>query len=148
MIRRLRTDVSIDVSSPHRRPRVLLADDHPLILGSFHRLLKKSCTLIGTASTGTQAVEAALRLRPDVLVVDLMFSDVNGLEVCRRVRQAAPETDVVIVTAFDDMQIRNVALQSGAAAYVAKHSVPGTLDDIIQRIFAERQRIQSPATQT
>ena len=132
--------MSIDGSPLHRRPRVLLADDHPLILDSFHTLLKKTCTLIGTASSGADAVEAALRLRPDVLVVDLMFSDVNGLEVCRRVRQAAPETDVVIVTAFDDMQIRKVALQAGAAAFVAKHSAPGTLDDLIQRIFANRQR--------
>jgi len=138
--------VSIDGSPPNRRPRVLLADDHPLIQASFSRLLKKTCTLIGTVSSGALAVEAALRLRPDVLVVDLMFSDVNGLEVCRRVRQAAPETDVVIVTAFDDMQIRNVALQSGAAAFIAKHSASGTLDDIIQRVFADRN--PSPVTGT
>jgi len=118
---------------------VLVADDHPLILASFNRLLKKSCTLIGTASSGEQAFEATVRLRPDVLVLDLMFADVNGLEVCRLVKQAAPETDVVIVTAFDDMQIRQVALDAGAAAYIAKHSAPGTLDDVIQKIFAERQ---------
>lgn len=130
-----------DGSLPHRRPRVLLADDHPLILAGFHRLLKHTCTLIGTASSGTAAIEAVLRLRPDVVIVDLMFADVNGLEVCRRVRQAVPETHVVIATAFDDMQIRQVALQAGAAAFVAKHSAPGTLDDIIQRIFARRQSV-------
>jgi len=118
---------------------VLLADDHPLILASFNRLLKRSCNLVGTASTGEHAVEAAVRLRPDILVLDLMFSDVNGLEVCRRVKQAAPETDVVIVTAFDDMQIRNVALQAGATAFVAKHSAPGTLDALLQEIFAGRR---------
>ena len=140
MMRTLRADVSVDGSLPHRRPRVLLADDHPLILASFNRLLKHSCNLIGTASSGENAITATLRLRPDILVVDLMFSDVNGLEVCRRVKQEAAGTDVVIVTAFDDMQIRQVALHAGAAAFVAKHSAPGTLEDIIQRIFAERQR--------
>lgn len=138
----------VEGSPLHLRPRVLLADDHPLILLGFHKLLKRSCTLIGTASSGTHAIEATLRLRPDVLVVDLMFSDVNGLDVCRRVKQAAPETDVVIVTAFDDMQIRQVALQIGAAAFVAKHSAPGTLAEIIQRVFTGRRRPALPVTGT
>lgn len=127
---------------------MLLADDHPLILVGFHRLLKKSCTLIGTATSGAHAIEATLRLQPDVLVVDLMFSDINGLDVCRRVKQAAPETEVLIVTAFDDMQIRQVALQAGAAAFVAKHSAPSTLADIIQHLFTERQRALLPVTGT
>jgi len=55
---------------------------------------------------------------------------------------------VVIATAFDDMQIRQVALQAGAAAFVVKHSAPGTLADIIRHIFTERQRALLPVTGT
>ena len=122
------------------RPRVLLADDHPSVLVGFGRLLDPSCELVGTVSSGQDAVDTAIRLRPDILVVDLMMPDVDGLEVCRRVKRAVPETAVIIVTAFDDTHVESVALQAGAAAFVPKHSAAGTLDLTIQRIFAEGLR--------
>jgi two-component system, NarL family, response regulator DevR len=66
--------------------------------------------------------------------------DLDGLDVCRRVKQSAPETDVVIVTAFDDGHVEAIAIQDGASAFVPKHSAAATLERTIQRIFAERQQ--------
>lgn len=122
---------------PAHRPRVVLADDHPSVLVAFGRLLRPSCDVVASVPNGRAAVEAVGTLRPDVLVVDLMMPDLDGLEVCRRVKETAPDTAVVIVTAFDDTEVQTVALKDGAAAFVPKHSVPGTLERTIQQIFAD-----------
>jgi two-component system response regulator HydG len=71
-----------------------------------------------------------------------MLPDVDGLEVCRKVKQTAPETDVIIVTAFDDPHVQAVAMQDGASAFVPKHSAAATLENTILRLFAERQHNQ------
>ncbi|HEX6899399.1 MAG TPA: response regulator transcription factor [Thermoanaerobaculia bacterium] len=121
------------------RPRVVLADDHPHVLSAFGRLLGFSCEVVARVSNGHDAIEAVMTLRPDILVVDLMMPDLNGLEVCRRVKHAAPETAVVIVTAFDDAEMQKVALTAGASAFIPKHAVVDTLEHTVQQIFAERQ---------
>jgi DNA-binding NarL/FixJ family response regulator len=120
-----------------RRPRIVIADDHPSVLDAFCRMLQGGCEIVATAPGGNAAVEAVTRLRPDVLIVDLMMPDIDGLEVCRRVKLAVPQTAVIIVTAFDDADVKAVALQNGAAAYVPKQEAARTLEQAIQRIFRE-----------
>ena len=83
-------------------------------------------------------MDAVGTLRPDVLVIDLMMPGPDGLEVCRKVKELMPEIAVVIVTAFDDMDVQTIALQGGASAFVPKHAAPASLERTIQRIFAER----------
>jgi DNA-binding NarL/FixJ family response regulator len=126
-------------SSEKRLPRVVLADDHPYVLRAFARLLRACSDVVAAVSTGSHAVDAAIRLRPDILIVDLTMADLDGLEVCRRVKQAAPETDVVIVTAFDDSPVQAVAMQDGATAFVPKHEAAEKLLATVQRIFADKQ---------
>jgi CheY-like chemotaxis protein len=126
-------------SGHDRRPRVVLADDHPSVLAAFGRMLQACCDVVASVSNGSDAVEAVTELRPDVLVVDLMLPDMDGLEICRRLKQVAPETAVVIVTAFDDKYIQTIALQEGAASFVAKHWAAETLLPTIHRIVAESQ---------
>jgi DNA-binding NarL/FixJ family response regulator len=121
------------------RPRVVLADDHPHVLAAFGRLLGSSCDVVGSVSNGHDAVEAVMALRPDILVADLMMPDMDGLEVCRRVKHAAPEIAVVIVTAFDDAQVQKVALEAGASAFIPKHIAADALECTVRQIFAERQ---------
>jgi DNA-binding NarL/FixJ family response regulator len=120
----------------------VIADDHPSVLGAFARMLQPCCEVVAAVPTGNEAVEAVNKLRPDILLVDLMMPDVDGLAVCRSVKQTVPETDIIIVTAFDDAQVQAVAMQDGASAFVPKHSAAATLEDTILRIFAERQNRQ------
>jgi DNA-binding NarL/FixJ family response regulator len=127
-------------SSDERPPRVVLADDHPSVRDAFARMLRPDCDVVAAVSTGADAVDAVIMHRPDMLVVDLMMPDLDGLEVCRRVKRAVPETDVVIVTAFDDTPVRTVAMQAGAAAFVPKPEAAGTLVKTIHGIFADRQQ--------
>ena len=126
------------------RPRVVLADDHPHVLGAFGRLLDFSCEVVGSVSNGHDTIEAVMTLRPDVLVVDLMMPHLNGLEVCRRVKHAAPETAVVIVTAFDDAEMQKVALEAGASAFIPKHAAADALERTIRQIFAEKHNTPPP----
>lgn len=122
--------------SQPRRPRVVIVDDDASVLVAFKRLLQASCEVVACVPTGDAAVEAAHELRPDVMVADLMMPEVDGLEVCRRVKLASPDTGVVIVTAFDDQQMQNIALGLGASAFVPKHSAATELEDAIRRIFS------------
>ena len=132
----------VDAHTPHRerRPRVVLADDHPSVLAAFARLLNSCCEVVASVSNGREAVEAVSTLSPDVLVVDLMMPDVDGLEVCRIVKQMMPRIGVVIVTAFDDPYVSTAAIHAGAAAFVPKHSASSTLGRTILRLFCENQR--------
>ena len=128
-------------SDQERPPRVVLADDHPSVLTAFARILRANCCdVVAAASTGADAIDAVIMHRPDVLVVDLMLTGLDGLEVCRRVKRAVPETDVVIVTAFNDTAVQTVAMQDGAAAFVPKHEAAETLVKTIHRIFADKQQ--------
>jgi DNA-binding NarL/FixJ family response regulator len=121
-----------------RRARIVIADDHPSVLAAFRGMLQSCYDVVATVPNGHDALDAVERLRPDVLVVDLMMPDLDGLEVCRRVKESAPETDVVIVTAYDDPYVRTVATEVGASAFVPKHSAATTLEPAIQRIVAGR----------
>jgi DNA-binding NarL/FixJ family response regulator len=122
---------------------VVIADDHPSMLKAFARLLESSCDVVASVPNGHAAVDAVTTLKPDLLIVDLMMPDLDGLEVCRRVKQAVPEADVIIITAFDDAHVESVVLQAGASAFVAKHSAAGSLKPAIQRILSTRRRERS-----
>src|SRR5688572_15547659 len=102
------------MANAERRPRVVLADDYPPVLDALGRMLRVSCDVVASVSSGCEAVEAVCRLSPDVLVADLMMQDIDGLEVCRRVKRLMPETVVVIITASDETAIRAAALRDGA----------------------------------
>ena len=125
-----------------RKPRVVLVDDYPQILAALGRMLKMYCDVVASISTGCEAVEAVGRLQPDVLVADLMLPDIDGLEVCRRVKRLAPDTAVIIITASDDAAVEAAAFRDGAAGFVPKHVAAATLGRTIERVFAE---IQKPA---
>jgi DNA-binding NarL/FixJ family response regulator len=103
------------------QPRVLLVDDHPEVLRALRRFLKTSCDIVGEATSGHAALEVVTGLKPDVVVLDLAMPGLNGLEACRCIRQALPQTQVIILTATDDEDIRQAALDAGASALVLKH---------------------------
>jgi DNA-binding NarL/FixJ family response regulator len=126
------------------RARVLLADDHADLLRALKRLLDLSYVVVGTARTGTQVLEAVGCLQPDVIVVDLNLPDVNGLEVCRRVRATAPDTQVVILTAADDPEFEQRALESGAAGYVQKYRAGDDLVPTIERALQRERESAEP----
>lgn len=110
------------------RPRVLLADDHVNVLTELQRMLEPSCEVVGQVTNGAALLEAVTRLMPDVIVLDIAMPELNGLDACREIKATMPQINVVVLTAFDDPEIRQRALSIGASAYVPKHMM---VDDLL-----------------
>lgn len=121
-----------------RRPRVLVADDYPDLLVAFTRLLARSCDVVACVADGTALYETMETLQPDVVVVDLFIPPSNGLEICRHIKQVAPDTPVIIVSASIDAEVGKKALRAGAFAFVTKMSAGEDLWPAIQRATATR----------
>lgn len=102
------------------RPRVLLADDYPELITAVSRLLAVHCDVVGSVADGSALLEAAQRLAPDLIVLDVNLPKLNGLAACREITRKHPEMKVIIFTALDDSDVREQFFQAGAAAYVSK----------------------------
>ena len=99
---------------------MLLAEDHPGVAKAVCRVLSLDCEVVGTVADGSAVLEAAQRLQPDVIVVDLNLPNVHGLEVCRQIMQVNPETKVIMFSAMNDPAVTQRAFEVGASAFVLK----------------------------
>ena len=109
-----------------KRPRVLLAEDHPGVAKAVCRVLALDCEVVGTVADGSAVLEAAQRLQPDVIVVDLNLPNVNGLEACRQITQVNPEAKVIVFSAMNDPDVRQRSFEVGASAFVSKGRATAT----------------------
>jgi DNA-binding NarL/FixJ family response regulator len=114
---------------------VVLADDHPIVRSGLSALLASvpSIEVVGLAETGRQAVEAAVRLRPDVLVLDIKMPDLNGIEAARQIVRVAPRVAMLMLTMFDDDESVFGAMRAGARGYLVKGAQQ---DEIVRGIQA------------
>ena len=119
------------------RPRVLIADDHADLVKALSRLLAVDCDVVGSVADGSAALEAAERLRPDVVVVDLNLPNLNGLAVCRRITHAHPGMKVIVFTAMNDPDVRQRSVEVGAAAFIFKMAGNGDLLATVKRLCAD-----------
>ena len=117
-----------------KKPRVLIADDHPDLVKAITRVLTLDYEVVGVVSDGSAVPEAAQRLKPDVIVLDLNLPNVSGLEACRQITQANPAAKVIVFTAMDDPHLRQRALDVGASAFVCKVASDGDLLATINRL--------------
>ena len=102
------------------RPRVLLADDSPDVVKAVARLLALDCDVVGAVADGRALLEAAQRLQPDAIVLDLSLPNIHGLEACRQITQRHPETRVIVFTASSDPDVRQRSFEAGASGFVSK----------------------------
>ena len=105
-------------------PRFLIADDHEMFAEALRLYLEKTHTVVGLVRDGYAMVTEALRLRPDVIVVDVSMPLLNGLDAARRVIEQTPTTKFVFLTMRDDPNLAAAALALGPIGFVLKHS-PG-----------------------
>jgi DNA-binding NarL/FixJ family response regulator len=108
--------------TPPRRPRVLLADDHLLVAEALKSLLTPEFDLVGVVEDGRALVEAAGRLRPDVIVADITMPHLNGIDALVQLRQGGDKVPVVFLTMHRDVTFARRALEAGASGFVLKHS--------------------------
>ena len=137
------------MTEPEREPaivRVLVADDHPLFRHGLRTLLETvpGFEVVGEAVQGEQAVERALALRPDVVLMDLQMPGTGGIAATRAIAEAAPEVRVLVLTLFDDDASLFAALRAGARGYVLKETDEAELVRAI-RAVANGEAIFGPA---
>ena len=118
------------------RPRVLLADDHPLVLAALRSLLEAECEVVGVVSDGRELVEAASRLKPEVIVLDISLPSLNGIDAARQIKKEQPETKILFLTMHANLAYLKEALVAGATGYLLKTSARdellGALRDVIR----------------
>jgi len=124
--------------SPARRPRVLLADDHVMVAEALKSLLAPEFDLVGVVEDGRALVEAAGKLRPDVIVADVTMPNLNGIDALVRLRQGGDRVPVVFLTMHRDATFARRALDAGASGFVLKHSAPAELVTAIRAALEGR----------
>lgn len=123
------------------KPRVLLADDHTLLLEAFQKLLADECEIVGVASNGRALVSAAATLRPDVVVVDVTMPLLNGIDAARQIKQADPEARIIFLTMNEDPDLAAEAFRAGAAGYLLKRSAASELLAAIREVMKQRSYV-------
>jgi DNA-binding NarL/FixJ family response regulator len=156
-IRRLQYEVPVQ-SPPHflgtttfaiivepylKRPRVLLVDDMPEILALCADVLRSTCDVVGTALDGMSVIAAVEKTAPDVLVLDISMSGLNGVEVARLLRSAGCRAAIVFLSGdldfmTADMEFMTTALQAGGSGFVAKRLISSDLPVAIREALAGR----------
>jgi DNA-binding NarL/FixJ family response regulator len=116
------------------KPRVLLADDHTLVLEGFKKLLEEHCQVVGSAEDGRALLDAAKRLRPDIVVLDISMPHLNGLDAARLLRKIVPQVQLIFVTVHADPDYVSQAFQAGASGYLLKRSAGSELLQALEAV--------------
>jgi DNA-binding NarL/FixJ family response regulator len=129
------------------KTRVLLADDHVILLEALKKLIETTCDVVGLATDGRGLIALAEKLRPDVIVADINMPHLNGLEACELVLQKIPEAKIVFLTVNEDAETAEEAIRRGAFGYLLKKSAATELFKAIQTVSSGRIYITSAISQ-
>ena len=113
------------------RPTIVLADDHRIVAEGLKSILAGQFELVGVVADGQAMLDAARKLRPDVIVADITMPLLNGIEALEALRKEELEIPVVFLTMHRDVEYASQALEAGAAGYVLKHAAP---DELVQAV--------------
>src|SRR5579872_5330916 len=123
------------------RPRVLLADDHTLLLEAFEKLLGDECDIVGTVANGRALLEAAATLKPDIAVIDVAMPLLNGIDAARQLKQTHPSIRIIFLTMNEDPDVAAEAFRAGASGYLLKRSAASELLTAIREIMKHRSYV-------
>jgi DNA-binding NarL/FixJ family response regulator len=114
------------------RTKILLADDHTLLLEAFKRLLEPEFEVVGTVADGRALLTAAQKLKPDVIVLDISMPLLSGLEAARQLQGVSPHPKLIFLTMNPDPDVAQEALRLGASGYLLKTSAASELTKAIR----------------
>ena len=121
-----------------RRPTVLIADDHTILAEGLVSLLKDKFDVVATVADGDLLIEAAVRLRPDVIIADINMPTMNGLEALTRLKQRGVDSKFIILTMQSEAEIATRAMRAGASGFLVKHAAGEELVGAIQEVLHGR----------
>lgn len=130
------------------KPRILLADDHTLVAEAFSRLLEPQFEVVGTAADGRVLLEKAVKLQPDVILLDLSMPLLNGFEAGERLKKLVPHAKLIVLTMNEDTEVAADVLRRWASGFLLKKSASAELAKAIQQVLKGKTFVTSQMTQS
>jgi len=131
-----------------RRERVVLADDHTLVLEAFSILLSPDVDIVGTAADGRELIKIVRELKPDIVVTDISMPNLNGVDACMKLLKLAPKTKIIFLTVLNDPDVVAEVIRAGAKGYLLKSSASSELLQAIRAVSAGRTYITPLVTES
>ncbi|MBH0203875.1 MAG: response regulator transcription factor [Nitrospira sp.] len=119
-----------------KKPRLLMADDHSIMLAGLQKLVESMCEVVGTVQDGRALVEAAERLRPDLILLDISMPLLNGVDAARQIKKSVPDAKLLFLTMHASPVFATEALQAGGSGYLLKQSAASELPQAIESVLA------------
>lgn len=128
--------------------RVLLCDDHEVVREGLRTMLsrRQDMAVVGEAGTMQEAIETAAKAKPDVVIMDVRLPDGSGVEACRAIREARPETHVIMLTSYADDEALFASIVAGASGYLLKQTRGQAVVDAIQAVAQGRSLLDPDVT--
>jgi DNA-binding NarL/FixJ family response regulator len=117
------------------KPRILVADDHALVIEGFRRILEEDYELVGTSGDGYELLAAAKTAQPDIVILDISMPLLNGINTARQLKKICPTAKIIIVTMHAAADYVRAAFEAGASAYVLKGSAVDELELAIRAVL-------------
>lgn len=118
--------------------RILLADDNSAVLDQISRVLSKDYEIVAALKEGQKVVKECLRLKPDVVILDISMGDISGIDLARELANSGCRSKVVFLTVHEDYDFVKAAIGSGAQAYVIKSRLSADLVSGVEAAMAEK----------
>jgi DNA-binding NarL/FixJ family response regulator len=118
-----------------RRTRVLIADDHQMLVDALKVVLEPQCEVVGTVNNGRALLEAASTLQPEVIVLDIAMPQLNGLDAARHLRRSVPKAKLVFLTMHQDPDLVGQAFRAGGSAFLLKQAAALELTEAIEKVL-------------
>ena len=118
-----------------KKPRILMADDHSILLAGVKKLLEDTCEVVGTVEDGRALIEAAEQLKPDVILMDISMPLLNGLDAARQLKKLLPEAILLFLTMHSSPTYAMEAFKAGASGYLLKQSAASELPQAIEAVL-------------
>ena len=130
-----------------RRATVLIADDHPILMGGLVALLKDRFDVVGAVTDGRRLVDEAIRLKPDVIVTDISMPGMSGMDALRRLKALRSDTRIILLTIHASAAVVTEAMHAGASGYLLKQSAGDELVNAIHEVLQGRIYLTPALTQ-
>jgi DNA-binding NarL/FixJ family response regulator len=118
-----------------KRPSVLLADDHRMLLDALRQVLEPRYEVVGMVSDGRALLEGAVELRPEVIVLDIAMPQLNGLDAARHLKRTMPEVKLIFMTMNEEPDLVGEAFRAGASGFLLKRAAAFELTDAIDKVL-------------
>ena len=129
-----------------KKLRVLLVDDHVMVLEGFKRLIEDQCEVVGMVEDGRTLLEVAPKLKPDIITMDISMPWLNGLDAARRLKKEMPDVKIIFLTMHADVAYVREAFAAGASGFLMKRSAGTELLQAIQAVSNGQYYITSLIT--